>query len=130
HAVAIPGGNFCTFLSIPRYIYAFWIPTFVFECFLCTLAIMRGLRHFSFRGSYYSTSVNLVNILVQDSILYFIAQVTGATYLICMVIWIVDLESFDAPVGFSIAMSSTLCSRMVLKVHGMYADDSDRELRG
>ncbi|PPQ87366.1 hypothetical protein CVT25_001982 [Psilocybe cyanescens] len=106
-AVAIPGGNFCILSSNQRYAYAFWIPTFAFECFLCSLAVMRGLRHFSFRGSYRSISVNLVNMLVQDSILYFIAQVfqlltqcsirqftstcsTGATYLICMGIWIVD----------------------------------------
>ncbi|PPQ80925.1 hypothetical protein CVT25_014722, partial [Psilocybe cyanescens] len=152
-AMAIPGGNFCTILNIPRYIYAFWIPTFAFECFLCLLAVMRGLRHFSFRGRYYSAGVNLVDMLVRDSILYFIAQVFQIIEslrhtLIQMQYWCylpslyggLDkgpgtpiqyvFEKFDVPLGFSVAISSTLCNRMILKVHGIYADNDEEENYG
>lgn len=73
HAVAIPGGQFCTVSRIPQYTYAFWIPILSFECLLCTLAIMKGIQHFKMDGSYYYTGVRLVDILVQDSILYFAA---------------------------------------------------------
>ncbi|PPQ93527.1 hypothetical protein CVT25_005359 [Psilocybe cyanescens] len=87
-ALLIPGGNFCSMNTIPRYLYAFWIPIFAFECFLCALAIKRAIMGFKLHGSYYSTGVRLLDILVRDSVIYFIAS--GGIYLGAMTIWIMD----------------------------------------
>ncbi|PPQ95099.1 hypothetical protein CVT25_011529 [Psilocybe cyanescens] len=35
-------------------------------------------------------------------------------------------KHFDAPLGFSVTISSTLCNRMILKVHGILAADDNR----
>ncbi|PPQ91732.1 hypothetical protein CVT25_013014 [Psilocybe cyanescens] len=122
HAIAIHEEHFCD-ISFPRYAYGFWIPKLAFECFLCSLAIIRGLQHFKLYGLHYSTGARLIDIMIRDSILYFIT--IGITYLVCMVIWIVDLDKLDVPVGFSVAISSTLCNRMIFKIHRIYANDVD-----
>uniref|UniRef100_A0A8H7XSA3 Uncharacterized protein n=1 Tax=Psilocybe cubensis TaxID=181762 RepID=A0A8H7XSA3_PSICU len=72
-AIAIPGrGEFCGILAPPRIAFAFWIPSFAFEFFLCTLAIAKGYVHFKAYGAHFSTGVRLVDVLVGDSILYFV----------------------------------------------------------
>ncbi|PPQ79971.1 hypothetical protein CVT25_003002 [Psilocybe cyanescens] len=105
-AVEIPEGHFCTISNIPRYTYAFWIPTFAFECFL-------------FNSLLHSVMIEIQN---WDYILGLYAGLDSGLEIL--------QKHFDAPLGFSVTISSTLCSRMILKVHGILAaDDNRRESR-
>ncbi|KAH9478085.1 hypothetical protein JR316_0010323 [Psilocybe cubensis] len=115
-AFPINRGHYCIVTSIPRFSLAYWIPGFAFELLLCALAIKKAFGHFKLYGSYYTTGVRIVDVLVGDSIVYFL--VIAMVYVSCIAIWIADLERIDTPLGFELTISSTLCSRMVFNMHG------------
>jgi len=115
HSVQIPGGEFCDLPIIPDRIYTFWIPKLTFESVLCTLALIRGFQSFKAHGSLFDRSCHLFHILVRDSVLYFF--VIAGIYLTCMIFWIKEQNAlFQAPVGFSLVMSCSLASRMILNI--------------
>jgi len=113
----IPGKYFCIPLGISPHIYAFWIPILAFESLLCVLALARGIHTVrSERGTFYFRR-DLVNILVRDSVLYFL--VILAAYLTNLVVWSTQSEYLiEIPIGFSVAMSCVMGSRIILNVRG------------
>lgn len=69
HAGDIPGGKFCLIDGgLPSYTYAYWIANLSFDCFLCSLALVRGYRYYKARGS----GARLIDILIRDSLFYFL----------------------------------------------------------
>ena len=90
-----PGFVFCTPLDIPSHFYAFWIPILSFETLLCSLALLRGYKSYRdheirrigrLRRRRPSVSrdpnptpsggeLNILEILLRDSVFYFIVCV-------------------------------------------------------
>ncbi|KDR69431.1 hypothetical protein GALMADRAFT_145477 [Galerina marginata CBS 339.88] len=109
-------GLFCISHNYPTYFYSFWIPLLLSEILLCTLAVVRGIRESSnANGSILQRGRRLVDILIRDSVIYFIG--VGVVYLICMVVWINETGIYlQAPITFPIVISSTLGSRLILNI--------------
>ncbi|KDR66289.1 hypothetical protein GALMADRAFT_1161980 [Galerina marginata CBS 339.88] len=119
-AVSVPGGKQCVPKSLMPHFYRFWIPTLCFESFLCSLALIRGLQMFKSIGSLtlYQNGRRLVEILLRDSILYFLA--IGATYFTCLVFWLLGPIGFlEIPVGFAMAFPCVLANRMLLNIRSI-----------
>lgn len=68
----IPGVIFCVGLGTPDYFFTYWIPTILFEGLLCSLAVFRGYQTYRSQGSPFHSGPSLVNILIRDSVLYFL----------------------------------------------------------
>ncbi|KAJ7624339.1 hypothetical protein DFH06DRAFT_1230246 [Mycena polygramma] len=68
----LPGMTFCVPVAVPDYLFAFWIPLVLFESLLCGLALYRGLQQSRASGSFFHSSSYLVDILIRDSLLYFL----------------------------------------------------------
>ncbi|PPQ95130.1 hypothetical protein CVT25_011673 [Psilocybe cyanescens] len=124
HAGPIPGGKFCIIDGgLPTYTYAYWIANLSFDCFLCSLALVRGYRYYKTRGS----GARLIDILIRDSLFYFLVFALSSS--ICEILIILQAR-FDAPIGFSVAISASLCNRLVLKVHAMQPGRGDTDRYG
>ncbi|KAF8886451.1 hypothetical protein CPB84DRAFT_1827077 [Gymnopilus junonius] len=111
-AIEAPNGPICAG-NLQPHLFAFWIPILAFEILLCYLALMHGYQKWRDHHLNGHGMVKLFNrprlsdILVRDSIMYFLA--IGAVYLSCLVVWILDQTALiEGPAGFSIAMSSVL----------------------
>uniref|UniRef100_A0A8H7XQE0 DUF6533 domain-containing protein n=1 Tax=Psilocybe cubensis TaxID=181762 RepID=A0A8H7XQE0_PSICU len=116
-AIAIPGNRFCGILNATRVTYVYWIPSLAFEFCLCALAIAKGFSHFKgYDGSYFSTGMRLVDILVGDSLLYFL--VITLVYVACVAVWVAEVQRINAPLAFELSISTTLCSRIIFKLYG------------
>jgi hypothetical protein len=114
----IPGKRFCIPLGISPYFYTFWIPILVFECFLGTLALIRGIQTTRFDHGVFHFGRDLVNILIRDSVLYFL--VIFATYLTNLVVWATQSEYVtEIPIVFSVTMSCVMGNRIILNVRGV-----------
>ncbi|KDR71293.1 hypothetical protein GALMADRAFT_143989 [Galerina marginata CBS 339.88] len=112
-----PVGPFCSTRTFPPHFYSFWIPMLSCEIVLCTLAVVPGIRSFQANGSIFRRGLGLIVILTRDSVMYFLG--VGVVYLVCLVVWITEpnaLTELEAPPGFSIALSCTLGSRLILNI--------------
>ncbi|KDR69298.1 hypothetical protein GALMADRAFT_927278 [Galerina marginata CBS 339.88] len=113
--IPTPFGPFCFGRKVVPHFYTYWIPLLSCESLLCTLAVIQGVRSFKGHGSILHRGYGLLNILIRDSVMYFFG--VGIVYLTCLVVWIKAPETFlEAPIGFSIALSSTLGSRLILNI--------------
>ncbi|KDR86024.1 hypothetical protein GALMADRAFT_235216 [Galerina marginata CBS 339.88] len=111
----IIGGQFCVSPLIPPHFYIFWIPMLSFELLLCSLAVIRAYESYHASGNPVFNGHRLFSILIRDSLVYFFA--IGVTYLTCLVVWILEPNILlEAPIGFSLAISCTLGSRMILNL--------------
>jgi len=117
----IPGMPFCIPLDVPPRFYTFWIPILAFETLLCALALGRGIQTARAERGTFRFRRDLVNILVRDSVLYFL--VILATYLTNLVVWSTQSEYLiEVPIAFSVAMSCVMGNRIILNVRGMKKD--------
>ncbi|PPR05320.1 hypothetical protein CVT26_011579, partial [Gymnopilus dilepis] len=120
-AVTIPGGKFCVPFGISPHFYTYWIPMLAFETLLCVLAVFRGFQAFRSNGSLFQRGRQLVGILVRDSLMYFF--VICVTYLTCLLFWtMAPTTLLEVPVGFTVAMSCVVASRVVLNVRQVSRD--------
>ncbi|KDR86026.1 hypothetical protein GALMADRAFT_235231 [Galerina marginata CBS 339.88] len=111
----IINGQFCVSPLIPPHFYIFWIPMLAFEFLLCSLAVIRAYESYSASSNPVFSGQRLFTILIRDSLVYFFA--IGITYLTCLVVWILEQNILlEAPIGFSLAISCTLGSRMILNL--------------
>jgi len=116
--IDLPHGRFCLVDSVDNSLFAFWIPILSFESLLFGLAFVHGYREYM--HGWRDTEVfkvfdtrRLSNILVQDSILYFLA--VGSVYLAYLVLWITEHSTLlEAVSAFSVVLSSALGSRLIL----------------
>jgi len=112
----VPGVTFCVPDQVGDHFYLFWIPILVFESLLVGLALFRGFQAvLSSDGSLFRSGRQLVNVLIRDSVLYF--MVMFATYLTNLLVWIgASPNLLEVPIGFSVAMSCVLGNRIILNV--------------
>ncbi|KAF5345387.1 hypothetical protein D9757_013389 [Collybiopsis confluens] len=110
----VPDMTLCIPMSIPPYIYAFWIPILAFETLLFVLAVLRGIQTYRQTGTTFQSNKRLVGLLVRDSIAYY--AVMFATYLTCLLIFVFNVQLLEVPIGFSIAFSCVLGNRVILNV--------------
>lgn len=114
----IPGLVSCVPAGVPKHFFAFWIPILVYESLLCGLALFRGFQTFQSSASPFRSGKYLVSILIRDSILYFL--IMFATYLTNLLVWIVaPVNLTEIPVGFSVALSSIMGSRIIINMRAM-----------
>jgi len=111
----VPGQNFCIPLGIPPHFYVFWIPIIAFETVLGALALIRGVQTVNSDQGLLHFGRDLVNILIRDSVLYFL--VIFATYLTNIVVWSTQSEYLtEIPIAFAAAMSCVMGSRIILNL--------------
>ncbi|KZP20978.1 hypothetical protein FIBSPDRAFT_954158 [Athelia psychrophila] len=115
NAMSLGGLEFCVPSQVPSYFYAYWIPILVFESLLCGMSIARGFQTFRQRYSVFQSGKHLITILLRDSVIYFL--VIFFAYLVNCLIWTTGVVGLiEIPVGFSVAMSCVMGSRLVLNV--------------
>jgi len=113
--LVIPGGEFCYTPTVPPHLYAFWIPMLSFETLLCCLAVIRGVQAYKAHGLLFTPFQRLHHVLIRDSLIYFLA--IGIAYLSCLVVWLLETNILlEVSVGFALAFSCTLGSRMILNI--------------
>ncbi|KDR67292.1 hypothetical protein GALMADRAFT_1127483 [Galerina marginata CBS 339.88] len=113
----IPNGRFCTTNYLPPRLYTFWIPILACETLLFVLAVARGFQSLTNddHGPLPHRGQQLFDLLIRDSVIYFL--VIGLVYLGCLIFWIMNPSIlWEAPIGFSVAFSCTLSSRMILNI--------------
>jgi len=116
-----PNLIFCVPFNISHHFFAFWIPMLAFETLLCGLALYKGYETFRSSTSPYRSGQRLVNILIRDSVLYFL--IMFATYLTNLLVWITASQNLlEVPIGFSVALSCVMGNRVILNVRGVNKD--------
>jgi hypothetical protein len=69
----LPETTICVPVGFPTYYFTIWIPITVFETLLCSLAFYRGFQTFrALVFSVYRPTQQLFDILIRDSIIYFV----------------------------------------------------------
>lgn len=68
----IPGLPTCTLLSVPDYLYTFWIPILAFESLLCGMALFRGIQTLYHHQSVFRSGRHLMTMLLRDSVIYYL----------------------------------------------------------
>jgi len=121
----IPGIPFCVPFNVPRHLYAFWIPIIAFESLLCGMALYRGFQGINTRdgsgSGLFRSGRRLVNILVRDSIIFFL--VVFAAYATNFLILVFGNDKLiEIPLGFSITMSCVMGNRLILNVRHLHKE--------
>jgi hypothetical protein len=120
----LPGVPVCVPLGVPSHLYAFWIPMIAFESMLCGMALYRGFQGVFGGGALFRCGRHLVDILVQDSIVYFL--VVFASYATNLLINLFGSDSIkEIPLGFSVAMSCIMGNRLILNVRCLHKQLTD-----
>jgi len=98
-----------------------WIPAFTFETLLFSMMLYRGWR--SLRGS---LSSPLMNVVIRDSILYFIVIFT-ALFMDCLT-WAISPQKFNVELSgcWTIASSCAFGSRLLLNIRERYFVEQTR----
>ncbi|KDR81219.1 hypothetical protein GALMADRAFT_241762 [Galerina marginata CBS 339.88] len=121
-ALPILGGKFCVPTKISSFS-SFWIPVLLFDFMLFSLAVIRGVGEYRSKGSsIFRGSRSLMNILIRDSVFYFL--VIAITYLTCLQFWLSAPLLVEAPLGFAPAMSSVLASRVLFNIRRASREES------
>jgi len=119
----VPGTPFCIAIDIPTGFYAFWIPMLVSESVLCGLALFRGFENYRRSGTLYQSSRHIFQVLLRDSVFYFV--IMFATYFTNALIFILGSElEVEIPIGFAVALSCVMSNRLCLNVRGMVREDA------
>ncbi|KAJ4476533.1 hypothetical protein C8R41DRAFT_533152 [Lentinula lateritia] len=100
---------------LPTFSYSFWIPRLAFETVLCILALIRGFQlHKDEIGETDWSGNDLMRILIRDSIGYYI--VMFAIYLMCLVVWITNIDLAGISFGISVAFLCVSGNRFILTI--------------
>ncbi|KIY48472.1 hypothetical protein FISHEDRAFT_73668 [Fistulina hepatica ATCC 64428] len=109
------GNHYCLPIGLQTWFYTYWIPLITFETLLCCLAVFKGF------SSSRTGRFNLFNLLIRDSVLYYIILV--ASYVAAMVIWICEFDYLEAPIAFTVTMSCVLGNRLVFNIRRQVCED-------
>ncbi|KDR73814.1 hypothetical protein GALMADRAFT_270003 [Galerina marginata CBS 339.88] len=100
--------------GVPR-LYIFYIPLMLFDGLLFVLAVFRGIQEAKSTGSLFHRGQSLIEILIRDSIFYFL--IIGLIYLVCILCLKFEPPPLiDASIGFAPAMSGVLASRVLFNL--------------
>ncbi|KAF9648323.1 hypothetical protein BDM02DRAFT_3261085 [Thelephora ganbajun] len=124
YAVVLVDTPVCAAKWVPRYFYVFWIPILAFETLLCGLAVYRGFQNMRFKSSFYYSGKEIVDVLLRDSVVYFIVLFT--TYAVNMVLFLVEPGTLiEVPIVFAAAMSCIMSNRLLLSIRQTVHDRDD-----
>jgi len=120
-ALSIPLDVFCWAGIDPPNLYAFWIPTMVFESMLCISVFLPGFWEVKDVGnlSRFIHGKSLMKILVRDSIIYFLG-IFGAAIISLLASRIANGKYLEGVVSFSVALTCTLGSRLILNIRSAH----------
>ncbi|KAI0746692.1 hypothetical protein C8Q80DRAFT_1104999 [Daedaleopsis nitida] len=124
-AIQLPntGSTVCVPIGLPDGFYQFWIPMLISECVLCGLALYRGFRSYRPTENLLQSGRRIIETLVRDSVWYFV--VIFATYLTNAIIFLTrGGAEVEIPIGFAVALSTVMSSRLCLNVRGYIRDES------
>ncbi|EIN12765.1 hypothetical protein PUNSTDRAFT_141373 [Punctularia strigosozonata HHB-11173 SS5] len=116
----VPGLHICTPINVPELFWTFWVPIIIFEFLLMLFPLRMSfdyLRHMLSmpRGNDPWIGEVLLNILIRDSLLYFL--VVTLTYLAIAIMWArFPAIWIEIPEGFSGAMTCIMGSRLTLNM--------------
>jgi len=119
----LPGLPFlqCLTEALPSFWWTFWLPTLAFELLLFGLALYKGFESIRAQSSMggWSLGKNTLDILVQDSIFYFL--VVFSTYLANFLFWTIGgVKLISVILGFTVAMPSVMAQRLLLNIRHNY----------
>ena len=72
----VPGRKLCALPVLPRAIGAIWMPPLVFEAILCSLVVHRGYPASRMARSLRQKGIILIDVILRDSLIYFLMSVT------------------------------------------------------
>jgi len=104
-----------------------WIPVITFEAYVFILAAIRFITHFRRDYNKQSFGYRLINILMRDSLVYFI--VLMICYLANILIWEYGPgQFFSLPLGPTFALSSIIASKMLMNLRMEGKAHKDRSI--
>ncbi|KAF9557748.1 hypothetical protein CPC08DRAFT_710157 [Agrocybe pediades] len=112
-------GRYCE-ANLSHPFFALWIPSLTVESILMLMAVGRGIyiRRSLSPFKIHRTAQHIVDILIHDSVLYFVA-IAGA-YILCIITWHYGtVRMLQIPVGFSVALPCVMSNRLLLNMHKM-----------
>ncbi|TBU23586.1 hypothetical protein BD311DRAFT_791565 [Dichomitus squalens] len=120
----LSGSTVCVPFGLPSNFYAFWIPMLISESFLCGLALYRGFDSFRPGNNVVQSGRRVLEILVRDSVSYFV--IIFATYLTNAIVFLTRPDAeVEIPIGFAVALSTVMSSRLCLNVRGYIRDAAE-----
>ncbi|KAH9929530.1 uncharacterized protein BXZ73DRAFT_102060 [Epithele typhae] len=124
--IGTPHGTICVPSGIPKDFFLFWIPMLVSEIIYLGFALHRGIK--TFRRTTKTSGLQLIELLVRDSIWFFI--VIFAAYITNAVLFLLSpTAEIEIPIGFAQALGSVLSSRLCLNarehINGSGVDDGN-----
>ncbi|KAF4616828.1 hypothetical protein D9613_008234 [Agrocybe pediades] len=117
--ISVPRHVLCSFPTLSKNTFGLWLPPLIFESGLCIMALYKGIQTLSYVGGR-RRRVSLMDILIRDSVLYFL--IISVLYTTCFVMWMAAPVAYlEIPVGILVAMTCILGSRMIfnLRVAGV-----------
>ncbi|EJC99604.1 uncharacterized protein FOMMEDRAFT_160026 [Fomitiporia mediterranea MF3/22] len=122
-----PGSNMhsCGIVSMNDWYKAFWGAKTFNEVLLFSLALFKGIRSYRSRSHSAVSYVRLIDILVRDSVLYFL--VVFVSYIMSWIVWLTKGVSYlEAPAGFAMALESIMSQRLLINVLLEYSERGRR----
>ncbi|KAF9451442.1 hypothetical protein P691DRAFT_787091 [Macrolepiota fuliginosa MF-IS2] len=120
----VPGIYQCTFVKLPSYAFAFWLPILVFDSLLFLLAVgvvIKNWRLLSPDWVYQS----LIAIVLRDNFGYFFFAF--AIYLATTVVWLkAETRYFSIPASFSYCVITIMGCRLILNLCDAYHNPDSR----
>ncbi|KAI0044797.1 hypothetical protein FA95DRAFT_1608263 [Auriscalpium vulgare] len=117
--VHIAPHTYCTVNVLSSYAPLFFIPISILETLLGGLAIYKWFKDVGLKVECRQFAPALLIILVRDSTVYFV--VMSALYVLNVTVWITKPELFELPVGFLLALSCVMGSRLILNLRARHA---------
>ncbi|OCH90243.1 hypothetical protein OBBRIDRAFT_793484 [Obba rivulosa] len=130
HAEAhlIPGIPFCLATHEPTTFELLWIPILAYDSILLVLFLYKGVQSHILTYHDRLASNSLLDIIYKYSLSNFVA--IFASYLASAVIWLVPNTGLDyIPVAFSLSLSLTNCTRLLLNIRQAYYQGTDDPVR-
>jgi len=109
----------CRAMSVPPLLWLLWVVFLVFECLLCFLAILKAYQRVKTEGKIPFSSGGLQDILLRDSVLYYILIML--VYTANIVLWVRQLpDSLDVMTGYAVAFPCVMGSRLMINVRSVH----------
>ncbi|KAH8093898.1 hypothetical protein BXZ70DRAFT_948378 [Cristinia sonorae] len=113
----IPGLTYCLITKANPQLKLLWIPILAFDSTLLVLYLYKGFR--AYRDPSPKEHNGVLRMVYKHSLLNFLA--IFASYLTCAVMWTAAEPGLSQiPVGFSLSLSITNCTRLLLNIRRAY----------
>ncbi|KAH7925395.1 hypothetical protein BV22DRAFT_1034071 [Leucogyrophana mollusca] len=125
-----PGFVVCS-MTLPPYFAAYWLPILAFEITLLALMLIKGWHNFRQQNVTVvsgMTGQRLGNLLVRDSIIYFV--VINAAYIANAVVWYWEPSTLvEAASAYGVLLPPLMASKLLLNLRDAFYRGSGRDER-